>query len=61
VDQERELGLRSMAVPIRRPDGVVVAALNLGVQAARVDAGAMARELGPALREAAQEIGAALG
>ena len=57
VDQELELGLRSLAVPIRRHDGIVVAALNVGVQAGRVDARAL-RELLPALRAAADEIGA---
>jgi IclR family transcriptional regulator, pca regulon regulatory protein len=36
VDQELELGLRSMAVPLRNPDGKVVAALNVGTHAQRV-------------------------
>ena len=56
VDQELELGLRSLAVPIRRPDGVVIAALNVGVQAGRVDVRRL-RELLPALQAAAGEIG----
>ena len=36
VDQELELGLRSIAVPVRNRDGEVVAALNIGMQSARV-------------------------
>jgi IclR family transcriptional regulator, pca regulon regulatory protein len=35
-DQELELGLRSIAVPVRDRDGRVVAALNIGTQSARV-------------------------
>ncbi|MDM7990024.1 IclR family transcriptional regulator C-terminal domain-containing protein [Arthrobacter sp. zg-Y877] len=34
VDQELELGLRSIAVPVRDPQGSVVAALNTSMQAA---------------------------
>jgi IclR family transcriptional regulator, pca regulon regulatory protein len=59
VDQELELGLRSLAVPVRRPDGQVVAAINVGVHAGRADAAALERDFLPALREAADEIGAA--
>jgi len=59
VDQELELGLRSLAVPVRRPDGAVVAAINVGIQAGRADAAMLEREFLPALREAAAEIGAA--
>ena len=61
VDQELELGLRSCAVPIARRDGTVVAALNVGVHAARADAATLRREVVPLLRRAADEIGAALG
>ena len=59
VDQELELGLRSIAVPIVRRDGVVQAALNLGVQAARVEARAL-RDFVPVLKSAAADIGAGL-
>lgn len=41
VDQEAEHGFRSVAVPLRKFDGTVVAALNIGVQAERADAAAM--------------------
>jgi IclR family pca regulon transcriptional regulator len=57
VDQELELGLRSAAVPVRRHDGVVVAALNVGVRAGRVDARTIQREFVPILQEAADHIG----
>ena len=59
VDQELELGLRSIAVPILRHDGVVPAALNVGVQAGRVDTRMLQREILPVLQEAAAEIAAA--
>jgi IclR family pca regulon transcriptional regulator len=61
VDQELELGLRSMAVPVRRPDGLVVAAINVGVHAGRADTAALVRDFLPLLRKAAAEIGAAAG
>ena len=61
VDQELELGLRSCAVPIVRPDGVVVAALNVGVHASRGDAASLARDVLPILRRAADDIATALG
>ena len=61
VDQELELGLRSCAVPIIRPDGVVVAALNVGVHASRADATRLARNVLPILRQAADDICRSLG
>jgi len=41
VDQEAEHGFRSVAVPLRKFDGTVVAALNIGARAERADAAAM--------------------
>ena len=61
VDQELELGLRSLAVPIRRDDGTVVAAINVGVHAARADRAVLVREFLPVLERAAIESGRALG
>ena len=61
VDQELELGLRSCAVPITRPDGATVAALNVGVLASRADATALKERFLPALSQAASQIGAAFG
>jgi len=61
VDQELELGLRSLAVPVRRHDGPVVAAINVGVHAGRVDARTLTRDYLPVLQAAAAEIGLAIG
>jgi IclR family transcriptional regulator, pca regulon regulatory protein len=61
VDQELEIGLRSLAVPVRRPGGPVIAAMSVGVQAARVECETMVRHYLPALRAAAEEVGLAIG
>ena len=61
VDQELELGLRSVAVPVRRGDASVVAAINVGVQAARVECKTMISTYVPVLQKAASEIGLAIG
>lgn len=50
-DQELEIGLRSIAVPLRDARGAVVAAVNVGTQAARIDVkGMIARYLPLMLR-----------
>lgn len=56
-DQELEIGLRSIAVPIEAPDGRVVAALNVGVQAARISVAEMESRFLPVLRDGARELG----
>ena len=56
VDQELEIGLRSIAVPIHGTEGRVMAALNVGVQAARVSVAEMESRILPVLREGAQEL-----
>jgi IclR family pca regulon transcriptional regulator len=56
VDQELEIGLRSMAVPVRDAAGSVVAALNLSMHAGRGSAEAARRELLPSLRATAHDI-----
>ncbi len=56
VDQELELGLRSMAVPIQNMSGRVVAALNVGAHAQRVSIQMMQTRFLPQLQAAAQEI-----
>jgi IclR family transcriptional regulator, pca regulon regulatory protein len=61
VDEELELGLRSVAAPIRDPAGAVVAAINLSVQASRTTVADMRRRLLPPLRETAAAIGRDLG
>lgn len=56
VDQELEPGLRSVAVPVFARDGRVVAALNIGTQAARVSMADLRSRYHPALRHAAREL-----
>jgi len=55
-NEELELGLRSMAVPVRGASGRVLAALNVGAQAARVTPQRMVEEFLPVLRQGAQEL-----
>jgi len=61
VDQELELGLRSLAVPVRGSNRTVIAAINVGVHAGRTDKQTLLREFLPVLQRAAAEIEAALG
>jgi IclR family pca regulon transcriptional regulator len=61
VDQELELGLRSIAHPVSIPGGRVVAAMNVSVQAARMSVDEMRRDVLPVLREAAQRVAPTLG
>jgi IclR family pca regulon transcriptional regulator len=61
VDQELELGLRSIAVPVKNARGRVLAAMNIGVQAGRVSQAEMIGHLLPVLRQAAQSLTPLLG
>ena len=56
VDEELELGLRSIAVPVFDGRGRVACAINVGVQAARVPTSDMTDRILPVLREAAEEL-----
>ena len=56
VDQELELGLRSMAVPIQNLNGRAVAAVNVGAPAQRVSGPEMQTKFLPQLQSAAQEL-----
>jgi len=56
VDQELELGLLSIAVPIQNLNGKVEAALNMGMHAQRISVQEMQAKLLPHLRLAAQEL-----
>jgi IclR family transcriptional regulator, pca regulon regulatory protein len=60
VDQELEIGLRSIAVPVHDGQGLVVAALNVSMQVGRASAEAARRELLPQLRDTAAAIEADL-
>ena len=56
IDQEVELGLRSIAVPILNARGRVVAALNLGLPALTEDAGSLKPRYLPALLAVQSEL-----
>jgi len=60
VDQELELGLRSIAVPLRNFRGDVVAAMNVSVHAARLPAQQMVERCLPAMIKIQVELGALL-
>jgi IclR family pca regulon transcriptional regulator len=60
VEEEMELGFRSLAVPLRRHDGRVVAALNIGAPVALHPPGDMATRFLPMLRAEARELAAQL-
>jgi len=53
VDQEAEDGFRSIAVPVRRYDGAIVAAINVGAHIDRIPTGEMIDRFLPALKMAA--------
>ena len=61
VDQELEIGLRSIAVPVTDAAGRVVAALNIGTQSSRVPVTEMETKFLPALQAAGHELGLLLG
>ena len=56
VDQELEIGLRSIAVPVHDQQGKVIAAMNIGAHAARISKSKMLRDYLPHLQTAAQKI-----
>lgn len=56
VDEELELGLRSIAVPIRDRAGRIEAAINVSTQSARFSIAEMRREILPLLKTAAARI-----
>jgi IclR family transcriptional regulator, pca regulon regulatory protein len=56
VDREAEPGFRSISVPIRRYDGAIIAAINMGAHVDRVPTGEMIDRFLPLLREAADSV-----
>ena len=56
VDQELEIGLLSIAVPLRDSSGTVVAALNASTHAQRVSRQEVLTRFLPALLATAQEL-----
>ena len=55
-DQELELGLRSIAVPISDRSGQVVAAMSLSVATSRMDIPTILDKLWPELERAKQKL-----
>lgn len=60
VDQELELGLRSVAVPLHNARGTAIAALNVSSNTLRVDLKTLRGDFLPALLETAERINARL-
>jgi IclR family transcriptional regulator, pca regulon regulatory protein len=60
VDREAEPGFRSISVPVRRYDGAIVAAINMGAHVDRVSSAEMVERFLPRLREAAASVKALL-
>jgi IclR family pca regulon transcriptional regulator len=58
VDQELEMGLRSLAVPIVDASARVIAALNIGTHASRWPIQKLTQEVLPQLRQTAAAISA---
>jgi IclR family transcriptional regulator, pca regulon regulatory protein len=56
VDQEVELGFRSISVPLRRLDGRVIASLNIGAYSNRCKLDTMRKALLPKLQALAAEL-----
>ena len=56
IDQEVELGLRSIAVPVINSHGIVVAALNSGMAAVAGETGDIARNYCPALLKVQEKL-----
>jgi len=56
IDEELELGLRSIAVPLVNGRGITVAALNIGAQASRIGVKEMKERYLPLLRRLAADI-----
>ncbi|WP_271106107.1 IclR family transcriptional regulator domain-containing protein [Pseudomonas tohonis] len=60
IDQELEVGLRSVAVPLKDSAGQVLAALNVGTHAGRVTRQELETRFLPVLLEASKELSARL-
>jgi IclR family pca regulon transcriptional regulator len=56
VDQEVEIGFRSIAVPLKKIDGRTIAALNIGVHSERTAPKAMRSHFLPKLRALADDL-----
>ena len=60
VDREAEPHFRSIAVPVQRYDGTIVAAINIGAHVDRISTEEMVKRFLPLLRQGAEEVRARL-
>ena len=60
VDREAEPHFRSIAVPVKRYDGIIVAAINIGTHVDRISTDEMQERFLPLLREQAEKVMATL-
>jgi IclR family pca regulon transcriptional regulator len=60
VDREAEPHFRSIAVPVKRYDGTIVAAINIGAHVDRISTDEMTKRFLPLLREGAEGVTATL-
>ncbi len=60
VDREAEPHFRSIAVPVQRYDGAIVAAINIGAHVDRISTGEMVARFLPLLRQGAESVKARL-
>jgi IclR family pca regulon transcriptional regulator len=56
VDREAEPHFRSISVPVRRYDNVIVAAINMGAHVDRVPTGELIDRFLPLLREGSEDV-----
>jgi len=56
VDREAEPHFRSISVPVKRYDGIIVAAINIGAHVDRISTDDMIKRFLPLLREAAESV-----
>jgi len=56
VDREAEPGFRSISVPVRRYDGIVIAAINIGAHVDRIPTGEMIDRFLPLLQATAASV-----
>jgi len=56
VDREAESHFRSIAVPVRRYDGVIVGAINIGAHVDRIPTAEMVKRFLPLLKAGAEEV-----
>jgi IclR family pca regulon transcriptional regulator len=60
VDREAEPHFRSVAVPVKRYDGTIIAAINIGAHVDRISTEEMVKRFLPLLREGAESVKARL-